>query len=74
MGISEHFRAAVAAQNAPPVPVANAPAAAEKRSFWLTGIVVVLTLAMGGGIVGGIIAALIGEGISAIIRSLRSKS
>jgi hypothetical protein len=70
MGISEQFRTAVAAQH---VPVAPAPAAARKRTFWLTGTVVVLTLAMGGGIVGGIIAALIGEGLSAVIRGLRSK-
>jgi len=73
MGISEHFRAAVAAQNAPPVAAAPAQLQAKKRSFWLTGIVVVITLALGGGLIGGIIAALIGEGLSAIIRGLRSK-
>jgi hypothetical protein len=69
MSISEHFREAVNEMNANPPPMATIP---EKKKgngrYWVTGITTVIVLVCGGGLVGGIIAALIAWGVVSLFR------
>jgi hypothetical protein len=66
MSISENFRRAVDQMNATPPPPAPALVRQEKKGngrYWVTGITVVIVLACGGGLVGGIIASLVAWGL-----------
>ena len=71
MSISENFRRAVDQMNATPPPLA--PARVPERTkgngrYWVTGITVVIVLACGGGLVGGVIASLVAWGVVSLLR------